>query len=923
MLELRGNPCVTTFQRLLCSLCFSAWLSAPGLVFAQGNGEVHLEVKDPSGAATEATGRLENLKTGADQIIPTDGQGRLEFKGLAPGRYRVHVSKAGFASQSIFVDLQSNTSVSRTITLAISAPAFQVDVVGTTPLAGVDHSLEEIPAPVQAATARDIEQSGALDLSDFLNRRFNGVYLNEVQGNPLQPDFNYRGYTASPLLGTPQGVSVYMDGVRLNQPFGDVVSWDLIPRIAIAETVLIPGSNPLFGLNTLGGAVSNQTKDGRSNPGLALGVSGGSFGRKVADVEYGDSNSKGLNWYLASNLFFEDGWRESSPSNVRQFFGNIGWQRSKTVLGLTVSYANNSLLGNGLQDQAFLQRDYASVYTKPDLTTNRSPFLNLRVRHSATDRITFSGNVYYRYIRTNTLNGDINEDSLDQAVYQPNAAERAALTAAGYTGFPIAGENAANTPFPSWRCIAQSLLRDEPAEKCNGLLNRSNTKQHNYGTSGQMSWFSAPGGTRNQFTAGAAYDHSKADFAQLSQLGYLNPDRSVTGVDSFADGVTGGNEDGVPFDTRVDLNGKITTGSVYATDTLTFGNDVNVVLAGRYNRTTIRNYDRIRPSAGSGSLTGEHVFDRFNPAVGITFKATGLLSLFGGYSEGSRAPTAIELGCADPDQPCKLPNAMAGDPPLEQVITRTFEAGVRGGLESNFRWNVAWFRADNRNDILFVASEQSGFGYFKNFGKTLRQGFEANINSRIWRINLGGGYTFLDATFRSEEEVNGTGNSTNEEAEDGIPGVEGAIEIQPGNRIPLVPGHMFKAYADIEVAPRFLVDLGLVALSSSYARGNENNLHSADGVYYLGPGKSLGYAVVNLSARYQVHHRVELFVQVNNLFDRRYYTAAQLGPTGFTGSGSFIARPFPAIDGEFPVQQTTFFAPGAPRGVWGGIRFRL
>jgi hypothetical protein len=112
MLELRGNPCVTTFQRLLCSLCFSAWLSAPGLVFAQGNGEVHLEVKDPSGAATEATGRLENLKTGADQIIPTDGQGHLEFKGLAPGRYRVHVSKAGFASQSIFVDLQSNTSVS-------------------------------------------------------------------------------------------------------------------------------------------------------------------------------------------------------------------------------------------------------------------------------------------------------------------------------------------------------------------------------------------------------------------------------------------------------------------------------------------------------------------------------------------------------------------------------------------------------------------------------------------------------------------------------------------------------------------------------------------------------------------------------------------------------------------------------------------
>jgi outer membrane receptor protein involved in Fe transport len=347
------------------------------------------------------------------------------------------------------------------------------------------------------------------------------------------------------------------------------------------------------------------------------------------------------------------------------------------------------------------------------------------------------------------------------------------------------------------------------------------------------------------------------------------------------------------------------------------------VLSGRYNRATIRNFDRIWPTAGPGSLTGNHVFDRFNPAVGVTFKPVGPLNFFAGYSEGSRAPTAIELGCADPEQPCKLPNAMAGDPPLQQVVTRTLEAGVRGGLESNLKWTVAWFRADNRNDILFVASQQTGFGYFKNFGKTLRQGLEIDLNSRIWRINVGGGYTFLGATFRSEEEVNGTGNSTNEEAEDGIPGVDGPIEIEPGNHIPLTPSHMFKAYADIQVTSHFLVDLGLIAMSSSYARGNENNLHNADGVYYLGPGQSPGYAVVNLGARYQVHRNVELFVQINNLFDRRYYTAAQLGPTGFTDSGSFIARPFPAIDGEFPVRQTTFFAPGAPVGAWGGIRVRF
>ena len=143
---------------------------------------------------------------------------------------------------------------------ALPQPVFTVTVIEAAPLPGVDLPIEKIPAPVQTATSEAIERSGALDLSDFLNRRFNGVYVNEIQSNPFQPDVNYRGYTASPLLGTPQGLSVYMDGVRLNQPFGDVVSWDLIPRLAISSTTLMPGSNPLFGLNTLGGALSIQTK---------------------------------------------------------------------------------------------------------------------------------------------------------------------------------------------------------------------------------------------------------------------------------------------------------------------------------------------------------------------------------------------------------------------------------------------------------------------------------------------------------------------------------------------------------------------------------------------------------------------------------------------------------------------------------------
>src|SRR4051794_1765103 len=226
----RGRPSgILFFLWFLCLDSRHVLMSQPAL------GHLRLEVKDPSGASVQASGRLENLATGADQSFQTDAAGTYTFVDLPFGRYRLQVSKTGFTTQSITLDVHSADPILRTLTFALSTPAFQVEVVGTAPLPGVDRSLEEIPSPVQAATNRDIQQSGALDLSDFLTRRLNGVYLNEIQGNPLQPDLNYRGYTASPLLGTPQGISVYMDGVRLNQPFGDVVSWDLIPRIAIAE----------------------------------------------------------------------------------------------------------------------------------------------------------------------------------------------------------------------------------------------------------------------------------------------------------------------------------------------------------------------------------------------------------------------------------------------------------------------------------------------------------------------------------------------------------------------------------------------------------------------------------------------------------------------------------------------------------------
>jgi outer membrane receptor protein involved in Fe transport len=903
-------------------LCVAAICSQIPTYAQAPAGAIRLEVKDPSGVPMEAEGKLERPDRRVIRSFHTDAQGKFDLEGLQYGSYRLEISRAGFATQSSPVEVQSQTPISRTVTMALGqAPESKVDVVATMPLSGVDLLVEQVAAPVQTATREDVEKSGALDLPDFMNRRLHGVHLNEMQGNPFQADLNYRGYTASPLLGTPQGISVYLDGVRQNQPFGDVVGWDLIQNNAISEITMIPGSNPLFGLNTLGGAISVQTKNGVANPGLSGQVTYGSSGRKAVEAEYGGGKATGFNWFLAANAFHESGWRVDSPSDVRQGFARLGWRTGKSDLGLNLAYAYNTLTGNGLQDFRLLANDWKSIYTIPDTTSDRSPSLNFNLRHSFSSALAFSGNVYYRNIRTESVNGDINNDSFHQSVYQPSAAEIAALKAAGYSGYPASGATAANTAFPFWRCIAQGLLKDEPREKCDGLVNTTKSAQNNYGVSGQMTWLKEQFSGHNQLTAGAAYDRGIVDFTQSTQFGYLNANRAITGINSWEDGST--SADGAPVDSRVNLHGLVRNWSLYASDTLSLGKGWNVTLSGRYNRNTIDNEDRIQPGGGPGSLNGNDVFGRLNASIGVTYSPAAALNIYASYAEGSRAPSAIELGCADPDNPCSLPNSIASDPPLKQVVAGTWEVGFRGKPAQNWRWNIGAFRAENRDDILFVASPQSGFGYFKNFAKTRRQGIQADLNGRVGRVSAGLDYTFLDATYQSTETVDGAANSASDTAATGLPGLDGTITIEPGNRIPLVPRHTGKVFADIQVTPKLMFDLSLVATSKSYARGNENNLDTPDGKYYLGPGISPGYAVFNLAGHYDLNRRLELRAQLDNLFDRHYYTGGQLAVTGLTSQGTFIARPYPAYQtGDFPVQTTTFYAPGAPRRIFVELRVK-
>ena len=883
---------------------FCALLLLGGLAMAQQPGEVRLTVVDSSGAPVAATGSL------GSHLFRTGRDGTVVLSALAPGSYSLSLRKQNFADFHAQLDVRSGVPLERTVTLSLQHTGFSIAVVAGTPLAGSELNRDQFPAPVQTAMASDIADTNAVALGSFLNRRFSGIHINEVQGNPYQPDVSYRGYTASPLLGTPQGLSLYLDGVRLNQPFGDVVSWDLIPRTAIAETTLVSGSNPLFGLNTLGGAIAVETKSGLTAPGATLSLAGGNWGRKTAELEYGGWNRAGFSWYGAVNFFFEDGWREASSSDVRQFFGKAGWQRNATSLSVSLGYANNALVGNGLQEQRFLSRDYRSIYTKPDITANRSPLMNLTFRQGLTTQWTLSGNTYYRFIRTATLNADLNENALDQAVYQPSAADQRALADAGYSGFPQAGANAQNAPFPKWRCIAQALQHDEPAEKCNALLNRTNISQQSYGLTGQATYLRE----KTQITIGTAFDRRTSTFGELSQLGYLNPDRSVTGVNAFGDGITGGNINGDPFDTRVNLDGRALTGSVFALASHTFPHKLNVMVSGRFNRNTIRNRDGFNPGGGSGSLDGNYTFSRFNPAVGLTYHLASFATFYASYAEGSRAPTSTELGCADPNTPCKLPNALAGDPPLRQVVTRTVDVGFRGGAETGWNWSAGWFTAENRDDLLFASSTQTGYGYFKNFGRTQRRGLEANVHGRTRSVDLGGSYTFLNATYRTAEILNASSNSSN---------TGGNITLQPGNRIPLIPRNTLKAFALWKATTRLNVNLDFLATGRSFARGNENNLAAADGLYFLGPPLSPGYALFNLGGHYLLRKQIELFAELDNVTSRKYYSAAQLSVTGFSAEGTYLARPFPSINGDYPLQHATFYAPGAPRTVWGGVRFHF
>jgi len=912
------------FPFRLVSLTLAASVATPWIAAQHfsASGSLQLHIKDSSGAAVAAHGTLIGPTAGHAQKVEAASDGLLQVDDLRPGHYTLELSQPGFAARTLSLLVKSGSTQSYDVLLTVGGVNTSVDVIAATPTGSLSIPLSDVPLPVQTLSAQTLVDTNALDLTDAMKRRLNGVYVNENQNNPFQPDLNYRGYTASPLVGSPAGLSVYLDGVRQNQPFGDVVQWDLIPKVAIQSMELIPGSNPVYGLNTLGGAIAVQAKDGIANQGFVISGYGGSFGRRAVDAEYG-GNKGPWNWFAAGTLYHEDGWRTDSPSSVRQSFAKLGYAQGNTLLSLSGGYAINNLTGNGTQDIRAIRREtglnhgYNSVYTIPDSTYQHQPFLTLNVTQALSSAVTINANAYVRYTRQNTLNGDANDDSFSQSIYTLSADDQAALTAAGIA-VPTTPQNSTTVPFPYLRCIAQALEGDEPAEKCTGVDTDTSTHQHSYGVTGVLNWNTA----HNKFAIGGGFDRGGLTFVQSSQWGYLNPDgRSVTRVPAFSDG-SEIDDDGSVIDSRVNLHGTTTTPSFFVSDTFSLNKWVFNV-GGRYNHTSINNIDRMPPRSYRGTLTAVNDYQRFNPTAGVVYKASPLLNAYFNYGESSRAPTSTELGCADPDFPCSLPNALVSDPPLKQVVARTIEFGFRGNPDGRYRWSAGYFHTNNNDDLLFVASKATGYGYFQNFGKTRREGVEASTSAHLRHLDAGATYTFLNATYQSSQTIEANSNSSNSFAQQGEPGVAegGVITINPGNRIPQVPQHMFKLYTDYHPLRKLSVSADFNLIGASYVRGNENNQHQSDGVYYLGPGKSPGYGVVNLGSSYELTKHFQLFAQINNLLNRHYYTAGQLATTPYDDNGNFVARPFPSYaSGDTPVRNTTYLAPGAPITIFGGLR---
>lgn len=748
-------------------------------------------------------------------------------------------------------------------------------VIGTTPLSSVGTDIDKYAGNVQSVLAEDIENAHAVDLSEILIRRIGSINVNTSQGNPRQNDVFYRGFLASPLAGSAVGLSVYMDGARINEGFGDTVNWDLIPQSAISAITVIPGSNPLFGLNTLGGALTLQTKSGRMFQGTELEGSGGAWGRLDAQLEHGGYHGE-YDWYLLADVGEEDGWRVRSPSKTRQVFAKLGWENNFADLDLSYIYNDNDLIGNGFAPESLLAIDREAVHTFPDNTINELHHFNLQGSYGLDDLWDLSGNVFYRNYERSTLNGDAETEC--EAVFVDNMQEDLLAPA---LCFGTVADALARTRITELFDDRGSVLSGvTPLElEAGGELRDSLTETDTYGVTLQMNFIGDLFGLGNQLLFGI--DHSRID-SQFIQ--------TETEADLQRFGNSVGTVNPAMRELAVNVKTEQEALGLYVSNALDLNDQITMTLAGRWQDVNIEISDQTGEPENA-DLNGEHDFDRFSPAISMTYQSNPKTTLFINYSEGFRVPTAAELTCADPDDPCNLPNAFVADPPLDPVIARTVELGVRGQLDlgDGLFWDAALYRTRLHDDLLFTVTEAGGGGFFRNIGRTLRDGLELGISGQHNQFVYFANYSYIDASFDSQVVLASVVDP------DGV-------QVRAGNKIPGIPEHTFKLGMDYQLLSSLWIGGNMISVAGTHLRGDEGNALPETG----------SYTVFNLSAKFQAHQHLELWAKLDNVFDREYETA---GARNFNANADIISGS--------DIAEERFVAPGAPRAGWLGISIKF
>ncbi len=738
-----------------------------------------------------------------------------------------------------------------------AAPLDEIMVIAITPYHGLNLPADKVPGNIQRVIAAEIEQAHGADLSEFMNRRLGSVFVNEAQGNPLQPDVQFRGFVASPLLGQAQGISVYQNGVRINDPFGDTVNWALVPESAIASIDLIPGSNPLFGLNTLGGALSIRTKNGFTASGTGAELQGGSFGRGVAEIESGASIDDRLSYYVSAHYLEENGWRQFSPSNAMQLFGDLGWRGKSSSVSANVTWVETDLIGNGPLPVQLLKIDRSTFFTRPDRTRNALMLASVTGTWRWTKNTSLDGMTYFRRSDIRTLNGDDSAvkacDTQPLFVCAEVAQGQQEQIALDEKGTPILFSNAVD----------------------GATVNRGSTGQDGYGASLLLSVAKELAGHPNWLVVGGTLDSSDVTFDSTTELGRLDETRAAVSSGIFV------------ADSFVRLDTETRNRSIFFSDTFDVTRALGLTLSGRFNSTSVELRDEI-----GTELNGSHDFRRFSGAGAVTWQVAPATGLYATYGESNRAPSPAELTCADPNDPCRLPNAFLSDPPLAQVVAKTIEAGARGRA-GDVSWHAGLFQTTNQDDILFIsAGALTNEGFFANIGETRRRGAEFRMAGRSFgeRLQWTFHYTRLDATFRESFSVTSPNNPA---------AIDGEIPVRAGSRIPSVPEDLLKLSASYAFTPRLTVSADLLHASNQFLRGDEDNL--------LAPLP--GYTVVNVGAEFRFNRNFMVFAKIDNLFNADYETFGLLGSArGVLGDDFTNPR---------------FVSPGAPLGGWVGLKWTL